>query len=101
MVLDFPWSDEVPNNSRLSVNQKQGSVLKETTLDFHAKLCIVITDGAPSGLFSDLVGPDPWERAHALKRSDIILTVLGIQPDVAICYDFYCALSQITGRCFY
>lgn len=59
---------------------------------------MLIANEAPSGLFSNLIGPDTWAMARQFCAQEIALCVVGVEPDVAACYDFYCALSGLTGK---
>lgn len=59
---------------------------------------ILFTDGAPSGLFTNLNGPDPWDISNKFRERDITLIVVGVEPGILSCDDFYCALAQNTGK---
>lgn len=61
------------------------------------KLVMLITNGPPSGLLSDLNGPDTWQLGKRFQERRIALSVVGVQLSIAICSDFYTALSQRTG----
>jgi Mg-chelatase subunit ChlD len=72
--------------------------------NFDKKLVILITDGAPNGIFTlrddrfaQLNGADPWLVANEFDRQGIILAVVGVEPSIAECDDFYCALARKTG----
>ena len=62
------------------------------------KLVVLIVDGAPNGLFTLLNGPDPWVMATWFRNDGVVLAVVGVEPSVAECEDFYCALAEKTGR---
>ena len=65
---------------------------------------ILITNGAPNGLFTLLdtrfaqhKGADPWLIADEYKKQGITLAIVGIEPGVQECAHFYCALARKTG----
>ncbi|CAF3760283.1 unnamed protein product [Rotaria sp. Silwood1] len=64
---------------------------------FNEKLVILITDGAPNGLFTTLNGADPWILSKKFKENNITLVVVGVSESINECDDFYCALAQNTG----
>ncbi|CAF0980232.1 unnamed protein product [Rotaria sordida] len=66
-------------------------------LIFNEKLVILITDGAPNGLFTPLNGADPWIISNEFHRENITLVVVGVAESINECDDFYCALAQNTG----
>jgi len=59
---------------------------------------ILITDGAPNGLFTPLIGADPWFISNRFIEQDITLIVVGVGESVIVCDDFYCALAKNTGK---
>ncbi|CAF1580758.1 unnamed protein product [Rotaria sp. Silwood1] len=63
---------------------------------FNEKLVILITDGAPNGLFTTLNGADPWRISKKFKENNITLVVVGVSESINECDDFYCALAQKT-----
>jgi Mg-chelatase subunit ChlD len=61
---------------------------------------ILITDGPPCNLLNNecpLNSNDLWKLSDELERQDITLVVIGIEPCVVVCDDFYCALANKTG----
>jgi len=67
---------------------------------FHENLVILFTDGPPCGLLSDEHPNnrrDLWLVADDFVSRDITLVVVGIEPSVVVCDDFYCALANKTG----
>ncbi|CAF2637735.1 unnamed protein product [Rotaria sp. Silwood2] len=78
-ALNFPW--RVNNDDQV----------------FNEKLVILITDGAPNGLFTTLNGADPWIISNKFMKKDITLVVVGVGEGINECDDFYCALAQNTG----
>jgi len=81
---------------------------KERNGGFDKKLVILITDGAPNGLFTlldvtpnsrfaQITGADTWLVANEFKKQGITLVVVGVEPSVLPCDDFYCALAHKTG----
>ena len=67
---------------------------------FHEKLVILITDGPPCNLFNEQChynSIDLWKMSDKLRKQDIVLVVIGIEPGILECDDFYCALAQNTG----
>ncbi|CAF3049857.1 unnamed protein product, partial [Rotaria sp. Silwood2] len=64
---------------------------------FNRKLVILITDGAPNGLFTTLNGADPWVISDEFIKQNITLVVVGVGEGINECDDFYCALAQKTG----
>ena len=53
----------------------------------------MITDGAPNGLFTPLIGADPWVISDKFLEKDITLAVVGVGESILVCDDFYCALA--------
>lgn len=75
--------------------------IKTNINQFHEKLVILITDGPPCNLLNDECSchtKDLWKIADEFEQEDITLVTIGIEPSVIICDDFYCALSQKTGK---
>ncbi|CAF4012866.1 unnamed protein product [Rotaria sp. Silwood1] len=75
---------------------------------FDKKLVILITDGPPSGLvvllngvsgdrFAQANGADPWLVANEFNRERIALAIVGVEPGIVQCDDYYCALARKTG----
>jgi Mg-chelatase subunit ChlD len=67
---------------------------------YHEKLVILITDGPPCGLLDDECpcdSQDLWSMVNEFEKQDITLTVVGVEPSVVVCDDFYCALAKKTG----
>jgi len=67
---------------------------------YHEKLVILITDGAPCNLLNNECrcnSNDLWKISDEFERQDITLVVIGIEPSVVVCDDFYCALANKTG----
>lgn len=60
-------------------------------------MLILPVDNAPSGLFTELNGPDPWVVAEELAENNITLIIVGVEPHTNSCDDFYWALAQKTG----
>jgi hypothetical protein len=60
-------------------------------------LVILITDGAPNGLFTRLIGADPWVISSKFIEQDITLVIVGVGESIIECDDFYCALAENTG----
>ncbi len=80
-------------------------LLKDRTDRYHEKLVILITDGAPCSLLHDecpRTSRDLWKLSGELEKQDIVLVVVGIEPTIGICDDFYCGLANKTGtKVFY
>jgi len=68
---------------------------------YHEKLVILITDGAPCNLLHNecpcATNDDLWKISDEFERQNITLVVIGIEPCVVVCDDFYCALANKTG----
>ncbi|CAF3318803.1 unnamed protein product [Rotaria socialis] len=67
---------------------------------FHEKLVILITDGPPCNLLDkecSYNNKDLWELADEFDKQNITLVIVGIEPSVVVCDDFYCALAHKTG----
>ncbi|CAF0903840.1 unnamed protein product [Rotaria sordida] len=67
---------------------------------FHEKLVILITDGPSCDLVNGKCpshGNDLWKMSDPFEKQDIILVVVGIEPGVVVCTDFYCALAHKIG----
>ncbi len=67
---------------------------------YHEKLVILITDGAPCNFVNDecpWTSNDLWRMTGEFEKKDITLVVIGIEPSVVVCDDFYCALANKTG----
>ncbi|CAF1275658.1 unnamed protein product [Rotaria magnacalcarata] len=79
-ALNFAWRDN--NDDKI----------------FYDKLVILFTDSALNGLFTDLSGKDSWKMSHQFLKKDITLLVVGVEPTIIECYDFYCALAENTGK---
>jgi Mg-chelatase subunit ChlD len=61
---------------------------------------ILITDGAPCSFSHDecpWISHDLWRMSSEFEKQDITLAVVGIEPSVVVCDDFYCALANKTG----
>ncbi len=61
---------------------------------------ILITDGPPCNLLNNECpwnSNDLWKLSDELERQDITLVVIGIEPCIVVCDDFYCALANKTG----
>jgi hypothetical protein len=58
---------------------------------------VLITDGAPNGLFTELTGVDPWVMSKKFIKQNINLVVVGVGGSVIECDDFYYALAQNTS----
>jgi Mg-chelatase subunit ChlD len=74
--------------------------LKTDINRYHEKLVILITDGPPCNLLNDKCpcdSKDLWKISGEFEKQDIILVVIGIEPSVTVCDDFYCALANKTG----
>lgn len=62
---------------------------------------ILITDGPPCNLFSEQCRYnhlDLWKMSDKLRKQGIVLVVIGIEPGILECDDFYSALAQNTGK---
>ena len=60
----------------------------------------MITDGPPCNLLSEQCRRntmDLWQISNELEEHKIKLVVIGIEPCILECDDFYCALAQNTG----
>ncbi|CAF0877651.1 unnamed protein product [Rotaria sp. Silwood1] len=67
---------------------------------YHEKLVILITDGPPCNLLNDQCffnSKDLWKISDKFEEQDITLVIIGIEPSVVVCDDFYCALANKTG----
>lgn len=58
---------------------------------------ILFPNGAPNDIFNQTIGADPWTLSNAFRQQNIILIVVGIEPNIVECDDFYCALTKNTG----
>ncbi len=61
---------------------------------------ILFTDGPPCNLLHNECpwnSNDLWRVTDEFERQDITLVVIGIEPSVVVCDDFYCALANKTG----
>jgi hypothetical protein len=60
----------------------------------------LITDGPPCNLLNDecpCYSKDLWQIADEYVKQNITLVVVGIEPSIIVCDDFYCALANKTG----
>ncbi len=73
-------------------------MLQDDNQIFHGKAVILFTDSAPNGLFTPLVGADPWDISNKFLKQDITLIVVGVGEGIVECDDFYCALAKNTGK---
>ncbi|CAF0829112.1 unnamed protein product [Rotaria sp. Silwood1] len=75
---------------------------------WHEKLIIMITGGPPCGLLTDLPTEmqindcpydtnDLWIMSEELVKENLTLAIVGIEPSVIVCDDFYGALAKNTG----
>ncbi|CAF2393148.1 unnamed protein product [Rotaria sp. Silwood2] len=67
---------------------------------YHEKLVILITDGPPCNFLNDecsFNSKDLWKISDEFEKQDITLVIIGIEPSVVVCDDFYCALANKTG----
>ena len=72
------------------------------------KLIILVTGGPPCGLLVNSTetvdlgcpcqGGDPWVISNQLIAKDLTLAIVGIEPSVIVCDDFYGALAKNTGK---
>jgi hypothetical protein len=68
----------------------------------------MVTDGPPCGLLTDSTGichsecpcssDDLWKISDELIKENLILTIVGVEPNVIVCDDFYGALAKNTGK---
>ncbi|CAF4568945.1 unnamed protein product [Rotaria socialis] len=63
---------------------------------FNKKLVVLITDGVPNGLFSKLVGEDPWAKSKKFREHKITLAVVGVGNGNFGCDVFYSELAKNT-----
>ena len=62
---------------------------------------ILLTDGPPCGLMNHgctCGSQDLWELVKRFEDQLITIAVVGVEPSVNICSDFYCALAKRTGK---
>ncbi|CAF2077475.1 unnamed protein product [Rotaria magnacalcarata] len=64
---------------------------------FNKKLVVLITDGVPNGLFSKLVGEDPWAKSKKFREHKITLAVVAVGNGNFGCDAFYSELAKNTG----
>lgn len=74
---------------------------------WHEKLIIMITGGPPCGLLENPSGDgtndcpcssdDLWTISDELNNENLTLAIVGIEPSVIVCDDFYGALAKNTG----
>ncbi|CAF2104992.1 unnamed protein product [Rotaria magnacalcarata] len=74
---------------------------------WHEKLIIMITGGPPCGLLTDsteietndcpCIADDLWIMSDELIKENLTLAIVGIEPSVIVCDDFYGALAKSTG----
>ena len=63
-------------------------------------MVILITDGPPCGLMTDEClcrSQDLWTMMKVFEQKSIQVVVIGVEPSVITCDDFYCALANRTG----
>jgi hypothetical protein len=96
-AANIGWPANVSESLHLKKNVS--SVFQNNNQAFNAELVVLITDGAPKGLFIPLTDrdQDPWVMSNRFKEQDITLVVVGVGKSVVVCDDFYCALAQKTG----
>ncbi|CAF0768854.1 unnamed protein product [Rotaria sordida] len=73
---------------------------------WHEKLIIMITGGPPCGLLTDsteiqmndcpCATDDLWKMSDELIKENLTLAIIGIEPSVIVCDDFYGALAKNT-----
>jgi hypothetical protein len=71
----------------------------------------MITGGPPLGLLDDpkeyqtndcpCSSDDLWKISDELNKENLTLAIVGIEPSVIVCDDFYGALAKSTGKYFY
>lgn len=73
----------------------------------------MITAGPPCGLLNDpmqtqandcpCLSDDLWQISDQLNEENLTLAIVGIEPNVIVCDDFYSALAKNTGpfHCFH
>jgi hypothetical protein len=71
----------------------------------------MITGGQPCGLLASPRGTptndcpcssdDLWLMSEELNQKNLTLVIIGIEPSVTVCDDFYGALAKNTGKWFY
>ncbi len=89
-----------PNVSKICLNSNSFLFIKTNPKRYHEKLVILITDGPPCNLLNDECpchSKDLWQIADEFVKQDITLVVVGIEPSIIVCDDFYCALANKTG----
>lgn len=67
---------------------------------YHEKLVILLTDGPPCGLLNSdcsCESEDLWKVMNHLEEKQVTVAVVGVEPNVNICRDFYGALAERTG----
>jgi Mg-chelatase subunit ChlD len=89
------WRANVSESLHLKKNVSY--IFQNNNQTFNEKLVVLITDGAPNGLFTPLIGQDPWVISNRFMEQDITLVVVGVEESVVVCDDFYCALAKNTG----
>ncbi|CAF0723027.1 unnamed protein product [Rotaria sordida] len=70
---------------------------------YHEKLVILITDGPPCNFLNDecsFNSKDLWKISDEFEKQDITLVIIGIEPSIVVCDDFYCALANKTGGAY-
>jgi hypothetical protein len=68
----------------------------------------MITGGPPCGLLDDPTeiptndcpcsNDDLWKISDELNKENLTLAIVGIEPSVIVCDDFYGALAKNTGQ---
>ena len=68
----------------------------------------MITAGPPCGLLNDpmqietndcpCLSDDLWHISDQLNEANLTLAIVGIEPNVIVCDDFYGALAKNTGQ---
>jgi hypothetical protein len=60
----------------------------------------MITGGPPCGLLANdcpCSSDDLWKISDELNKENLTLAIVGIEPSVIVCDDFYGALAKNTG----
>lgn len=97
MTLD--WRSNVSLFDSIE-NMYRYSFVQNSPNRFHENMIILITDGPPCNFFNERCygnTRDLWQLSNELEDKKIKLIVIGIEPCILECDDFYCALSQNTG----